>query len=169
MIRVAKEDSIFSSTRNLTSALSSRVECGNFFWSPRTGQLIKGQVWFWSPNPNFRLTPIKVFIFKKFQGAQIWIFLMKIGMKLPFTLKNKRRYKFELWPLKSTILDPQKVCLWFLKKTSKKNFSSCFSFDSALKTIDAQMFFWLVILKMHKKGIDHQKRFFVRFQKYWSK
>ena len=38
MIRVAKEDSIFSSTRNLTSALSSRVECGNFFWSPRTGR-----------------------------------------------------------------------------------------------------------------------------------
>ena len=32
---------------------------------------------------------VKVFIFKKFQGAQI--FLMKIGMKLPFTLKNKRR------------------------------------------------------------------------------
>ena len=40
-------------------------------------------------------------------------------------------------------------------------FSSCFGFDSALKTIDAQMFFWLVFLKTHKKKvIDRQKRHF---------
>ena len=43
-------------------------------------------------------------------------------------------------------------------------FSSCFGFDSALNTIDAQMFFWLVFFKTHKKiVIDHQKHHFGSF------
>ena len=46
-------------------------------------------------------------------------------------------------------------------------FSSCFGFDSALKTIDIQMFFWSVFLKMHKKGIDRQKRLFSDFGCFW--
>ena len=40
----------------------------------------------------------KVFIFKQFQGAQISIFFVKIGRKLPFTIKNKHKntnLKFE--------------------------------------------------------------------------
>ena len=44
-------------------------------------------------------TRVKVFILQKFQGAQISIFFfVKIGMKLPFTIKNKRKntnLKFE--------------------------------------------------------------------------
>ena len=53
---------------------------------------------------------------------------------------------------------------WFLKKTPPKTmFSSCFSLNSALKTIDAQIFFLLVFLKTHKKVIDRQKRHFGRF------
>ena len=71
---------------------------------------------------------------------------MKIGMKLPFTLNNKRRntnLKFDF--SKVPFWTPEKMLFWFLKKTPKKFFSLCFSFDSVLKTIDAQM-------KTHKKS-----------------
>ena len=83
-------------------------------------------------------------------------------MELPFTLENKRRNT----SFKSTILDPQKSAFLVFVETEnpkKKKISSCFGLDSALKTIDAQMFFWLVFLKMHKKVIDRQKRYFGRF------
>ena len=46
---------------------------------------------------------------KKFHGAQILVFLVKIGMKLPFALKNKRRktnLQFEF----------QKLLFWTPKK-----------------------------------------------------
>ena len=42
--------------------------------------------------------------------------------------------------------------IWFLKKTPQTKFYSSFGFDSALKTIDAQMFLWSVFLKMHNKS-----------------
>ena len=79
---------------------------------------------------------------------------MKIGLKLPFALKNKRRNtnlkfvfkKLPFWTL-------EKVCFWFLKKTRPKKNSSCFGLDSTLKTLDAQMFIWSVFLKMHKKNL----------------
>ena len=55
-------------------------------------------------------------------------------------------------------MDPQKSeFLIFVENPPKKCFL-CFGIDSALKTIDAQIFFWLVFLKMHKKGIECQKR-----------
>ena len=41
----------------------------------------------------------------------------------------------------------------FLKKTTQKKFFPCFGFESALNTIDAQMLFWLVFLKTHKKKL----------------
>ena len=72
-----------------------------------------------------------------------------------FYIKEQtQKYNFEIWLFKSTILDPQKVRFWFLKKTPTKIFSSGFGFDSALKTIDAQMVLWLVflLLKMHTKN-----------------
>ena len=47
----------------------------------------------------------------------------------------------------------EKVRLWFLMKTPQKKFSLCFGFDSALKTIDAQMSFWSVFLKRTKKKL----------------
>ena len=46
---------------------------------------------------------------------------------------------------------PEKKSFWFLKKTLKKCFSSCFGFDLALITIYAQMFFWSLFLKTQKK------------------
>ena len=79
--------------------------------------------------------------------------LVKIGMELPFTSKNKHRntiLKFDF--LKVPFCTPEKTHFWSLKKTAPKKFSFCFGFDSALKTINAQMFFWLAFLKTHKKS-----------------
>ena len=87
----------------------------------------------------------------------IFYLFVKIGMKLPFTLKNKRRIFFFKLEFKNNFLDPQKVRFWFLKKNPQHFCSSCFGFDSALKTIDAQMFFWLIFLKMHKKNYWQSK------------
>ena len=57
------------------------------------------------------------------------------------------------------------MILVFEENPPRKFCFSCFGFDSALKTIDAQMFFWLVFLKMYKKRvIDRQKSHFGRFQ-----
>ena len=66
-----------------------------------------------------------------------------------------QKNKFEIWVLKTTILDPRKrAFLVFEEKPPKNVFSLCFGFDSALKTIDAQMSFLLVFLKTHwKKAI----------------
>ena len=48
-----------------------------------------------------------------------------------------------------------------MKNLQQNFFSSSFGFDSALKTIDAQMSFWSVFLKTHKKkAISDQKRHF---------
>ena len=78
---------------------------------------------------------VKVLIFKKIQGAQILIFFAENWHEASFYIKEQtQKYKFEIWLFKSTILDPRKSA--FLV------FEECFGFDSALKTIDAQMFFW---------------------------
>ena len=74
-------------------------------------------------------------------------------------------------------MDPRKNAFLVFKENPLTKFSSGFIFDSALKTMDAQMFFWSVFLKTQKKFIDYQKRhfglfwqltFFGRFQKYRS-
>ena len=60
------------------------------------------------------------------------------------------RKKIEIWVLKLFILTPEKCVFWFLKKKNpQKLVFSGFGFDSALKTIDVQMSFWSVFLKMH--------------------
>ena len=47
------------------------------------------------------------FHFQKIQGVLKNIFLcVKIDMKLPFTLKNKRKKKVRNWSFKTSILDP---------------------------------------------------------------
>ena len=69
----------------LLHTVHCRVECGFFFIGQnrsnnhrsRSGMILEVQI----QNLGAR---VKVFILKKFQGAQI-------GMKLPFTKKNKRR------------------------------------------------------------------------------
>ena len=48
---------------------------------------------------------------------------------------------------------PPKRCVYsFWRKTQKSLFSSSFGFDSALKTIDAQMFFWSVFFENTQKS-----------------
>ena len=103
---------------------------------------------------------------KKSRGAQILIFGCKNWHGASFYIKKQtQKYKFEIWLLKSTILDQRKSAfLVFEEKKTKTNFSLCFGFDSALITIDAPMFVWLVFLKMHtKKVIDLQKWHYGRF------
>ena len=66
-------------------------------------------------------------------------------MGIFYTKEQAMKYKFEIWVLKTTILEPQKnTFLVFDEKPTNKFFSLCFGFDSALKTIDAQMTFWSV-------------------------
>ena len=78
----------FTPTFGFNMSMDTRVECGIFIWSDGTGQVTKGQVWFRSQNPKFwRVrTSVKVFIFKKLQGAQILIFFC-----VWFSFKNNRR------------------------------------------------------------------------------
>ena len=54
---------------------------------------------------------------------------------------------------------PKKCIFGFWRKTPKLIFSSCFGFDSALKTIDAHVFSWSVIFENDKK------KFFCEFLK----
>ena len=98
---------------------------------------------------------VKVFILKKLQGAQILIFVGENWHEASFYIKKQtQKYKFEIWLLKTTILDPQKSAfLVFEEKPPIQIFSSCFGFDSGLKTIDAQMTFWSVFLKTHYKKL----------------
>ena len=100
-----------------------------------------------------RCTRGKVFIFKieKIPGGQILIFFCENQHKALFYIKQQtQEYKFKIWVLKTTIWTPEKAHFWFLMKNPQKFFlSSCFGFDLALKTIDTQMSFWLVFLKMH--------------------
>ena len=63
--------------------------------------------------------------------------------------------------MKSTILDPRNSAFLVFEENPPKKCSFCFGFDSALKTIDAQMFFRSEFLKTRThKIIDHQKRHF---------
>ena len=106
------------------------------------------------------------------------IFFCENWHEASFLHKNTQKNKFEIWVLKTTTLDPRKSAFWVFEEKQQTFFSSCFGFDSALKTKDAQMFFWSLFLKTHyKKAISHQKRhfgrfrqsltFFVHFKKYW--
>ena len=88
------------------------------------------------------------------RGLKYQYCLVKIGTKLPLTIKNKRRntnLKFEFQNY--FIFTPEKARFWFLKKHPKKIFSSCFGSDSALKTINTQLLFCSVFLKMHQKKL----------------
>ena len=87
------------------------------------------------------------FIFKTFQGGRIFIFFCKNWHEASYYIKEQtQKYKFEIWLFKSTTLDPQKSAFLVFEERQKN--SLCFSFDSALKTINAQMFFWSVFFKV---------------------
>ena len=109
-----------------------------------------------------RCTRVKVFIFLKIPGGPNINIFDENWHGASFYIKEQtQKYKLEIRLLKRTILDPQKsVFLVFEENPPKLLFSPCFGFDSDLITIDAQMFFWLIFLKTHKKVIDCQKHHF---------
>ena len=83
-----------------------------------------------------------------------------------FFIKDHSQIKqMEIWILKTIYFPPppKSAFLVFEEKPPKK-FSSGFSSDLALQTINAQMFFWRVFLKSHEKVINHQKQYFCVFK-----
>ena len=108
-------------------------------------------------------THVKVFIFKKFQGAQIFIFFVKISMKLPFTLKNKHRKQILNLSFKNFYFGPpEKVRFWFLKKNPQTNFFFVFWLWFRFKTIENICSFG-IFENAGKKAISCPKRHFGRF------
>ena len=68
------------------------------------------------------------FHFPSTRGLKYQYFFVKIGMKLPFTIKNKRRnttLKFEFQNY--FIFTPEKVLFRFLKKNTHKKICLCVS------------------------------------------
>ena len=71
---------------------------------------------------------VKVFILKKFQGAQILIFFDENWNGASFYINEQtQKYKYEIWLLKSTILDPQKSAFWVFEENPHKQFFLCIS------------------------------------------
>ena len=89
---------------------------------------------------NCRRPKYKYFFYENWHAASFYI------------KEQTQKYKFEIRLLKSTILDPLKKAFLVFEENPPKICFSCFSFDSVLKTLDAQMFFWSVFLKTHKKS-----------------
>ena len=139
----------------LLAILSSRVECGNYFWLDRTGQLTRSGMILEVQIQNFSARASKFSFSKKSRWLKYQQFFVKIGMKLSFTKKNKcinTNLKFEC--KNYFIFTFEKVHFWFLKKNNNKFFFYLwFGSDLALKTINTQMLFCLVFLKMHQKKL----------------
>ena len=115
----------------------------------RSGMILEVQIHIFGAHYRMR---IKVFIFKKFPGAQILIFSDENWHAASFYIKEQtQKYKFGIWRFKKYHFGPPKKWVFNLWRKPQTFFSSCFGFDSALKTIDAHMFFWPVFLKTHKK------------------
>ena len=72
-------------------------------------------------------TRVKVFILKKFHGAQINIFCENWREAFFYIKKQTQKYKFEIWLFKNTILDRRKSAFLALKKKTKKMFRLVFS------------------------------------------
>ena len=103
----------------------SRVECGIFFWSDRTGQVTKGGMILEVQIQNFspRACASKFSFSKNSRGLKYQYFFLKIRRKLPFTIKYNRRntnFKFEFQNY--LIFTPEKALFWFLKKNTQKKF-----------------------------------------------
>ena len=89
------------------------------------------------------------------RGPNINLFFENWHEAFFYIKEQKQKYKFKIGLLKSTgtILDtPKRAILVFEENPPKKYFSSCFGFDSALKTIDTPKFFCSVFLKTHIKS-----------------
>ena len=145
----------WESTKDHTSAVHCRVGVEFFLidrnrsTNQRSGMILEMQIQIFAAHAR------QIFHFQKIPGGpKNYIFFVKIGMKLPFTLNNK--WRSTIWNLtfkKDHFGPPKKWVFGFWRKPTNKIFSSCFSLDSVLKTIDAQIFFWSVFLKTHRNII----------------
>ena len=69
---------------------------------------------------------VKVFILKKLQGAQILIFVVENWHEASFYIKKQtQKYKFEIWLLKSTILDQRKSAFLVYEEKKPKQIFLC--------------------------------------------
>ena len=135
-------------------------------------------------------THVKVFIFKKFQGAKILIYFVKIGKQLPFTIKNK--CKKQIWnltfknyhfgpPKKSVFvfeeIPPPKIFffvfrLWFsFKNKRRKNVHLVGIFERKKTLLTAKMAFLTVnnffcARKLRYKDISSQGHLVTRTLRY---
>ena len=72
-------------------------------------------------------THVKVFISKKFQGAQILIFYDENWYAASFYIKEQtQKCKFEIWLLKSTILDLPKSAFLVFEENPPPPKKKCF-------------------------------------------
>ena len=63
---------------------------------------------------------------KNSRGLKYQYIFVKIGMKLPFTIKNKPRNTIMKFEFQNYFFTPQKARFWFLKKNTQTNI--CFVF-----------------------------------------
>ena len=92
-----------------------------FFWSARTGQLTKVQVWFKKSKFKFSAHERQSFHFKKIPGGQnINIFWWKFPWSFFYIKEQTQKYKCEIWLLKSTILDPRKSAFLVFEENPPK-------------------------------------------------
>ena len=131
--------------------LYSRVECGFFLigqnrsCNERSGMILEVQI------QNFckllaGAYASKFSFLKNSQGLKYQYFFVKIGMKLPFKIKNKHKNTNMKFEFKS----------YFILTTKEKPHKKMFVHVSALiqlfKTIDTQLLFCSQFLKMHQKS-----------------
>ena len=120
------------------------------------------------------------FLFLKIsRGLKYQYFFVKIGFKLPFTIKKKRKntnLKFEL--KNYFILTFEKARFWFLKKNTHKKFVFQFRLWFIFKNNKHTIVICSVFLKTHQKKVKKQPKspfwpflkiitFFMHFNKYW--
>ena len=112
---------------------------------------------FRSPNPKFWQAGARVSKFsflKNSRGLKYQYIFVKIGMKLPFTIKNKPRNTIMKFEFQNYFFYPQKSAfLVSEEKHPKQIFALCFGSDSSLKTISIQLLFCLVFFKTHPKKL----------------
>ena len=95
-------------------------------------------------------------------GPNINVFCEKWHESSFYIEEQTQKNKLEIWVSKTTILDPQKSTLFaFEEKPPQKFVSSCFGFDSALKTIFNVRL--VGFFENVKKVINYQIRYFGHF------
>ena len=95
---------------------------------------------------------IKVLIFQKNSRGPKYQYFCESWHEASFYFKKQmHKYKLKILVFITTFLDPPKSAFLVFKEKPPNIFSLCFNSDSALNTINAQMFFSSVFLKMHQK------------------